>query len=42
MEFKNDDEIVAYIRKTLLPEEVFSEDELSEWAVNNGFTDVNE
>ena len=33
----DDDEIIDYIRMNMRPEDVFSEAELREWALDNGF-----
>lgn len=33
----NDDEIIKYVKDHYRPEDIFPEDELKEWALNNGF-----
>lgn len=35
----DDDEIIDYIASTKRPEDVFSEAELREWALDNGFVE---
>ena len=33
----DDDEVLDRVRKKYYPEDIYSEDELVEWAINNGF-----
>lgn len=35
----DDDEIIDYIKSNKRPEDVFSEAELREWALDNGFVE---